>query len=422
MQRAKRIALLWLVGAACIFLLTTVAELRHWLMPWPIWAGLIKMASEAALVGGLADWFAVTALFRPIPSRYAIPHTNIIAQNKVSVASNLSLFLKEKFFNAQTVSQLIEKSQPAQGFARWLKQADNAQRLSQFMATTVAEVVRVLDDKPIQQMLLSGVKRALRKMDMSPLATGILKVLTRDGRHQDVLDQLLLKIAAVAKQPESQAFIAQKLHLYLKEEYHRLEKILPTSWLSEQGAEIASKAIASILNDIADDPVHPVREHFDLYLDDFIQKMDADPAMANKLNSLRDQLVENDKLHLYLAQIWQDTKTWLIEDVGAQGGQFSSKLGEAFQKLGQAIENDEALATAINGHAAEVGRKVAPEVADFLTGHIRDTIIAWDDKQMAEQIELNIGKDLQKVRINGTLVGGLIGAILFMLENLIRLI
>lgn len=380
------------------------------------------MASEAALVGGLADWFAVTALFRPIPSRYAIPHTNIIAHNKVSVASNLSLFLKEKFFNEQTVSQLIEKSQPAQGFARWLKQADNAQRLSQFMATTVAEVVRVLDDKPIQQMLLSGVKRALQKMDLSPIATGTLKVLTRDGRHQDVLDQLLLKIAAVAKQPESQAFIAQKLHMYLKEEYHRLEKILPTSWLSEQGAEIASKAIASILNDIASDPVHPVREHFDRYLDDFILKMDADPAMANKLNSLRDQLIENDKLHLYLAQIWQDTKTWLVDDVGAQGGQFSSKLGEAFQKLGHAIENDEALATAINGHAAEVGRKVTPEVADFLTGHIRDTIIAWDDKQMAEQIELNIGKDLQKVRINGTLVGGLIGAVLFMLENLIRLI
>ena len=415
LRRAKRIALLWLIGAACIFLLATIAEYRQWLTPWPTWAALIKMAAEAALVGGLADWFAVSALFRPIPARFPIPHTNIVANNKSAVANNLSQFVKDKFFNEEAITRLVNDAKPAQGMARWLRQPDNADRLSRFFSRSFAGVVNTLDDKPIQDMLVKGVKRAVGKIDFTPMAAGTLRVLTKEQRHQEVLDQLLVKIADIAQREESQAFIADKL------EYRRLEKILPTTWLSEQGADIASKALISILADIAEDREHPVRLSFDRQLNEFAQRMESDPAMAEKMASIKARLLENDALQDYLVQVWGDVKVWLIKDVAKPEGKFATRVSHALQEVGRSIENDSKLADAVNVHIYEAGRAMAPELADFLTEHIRKTILAWDDKQMAEQIELNIGKDLQKVRINGTLVGGLIGACLFLIERAISL-
>ena len=125
---------------------------------------------------------------------------------------------------------------------------------------------------------------------------------------------------------------------------------------------------------------------------------------------------------LYLFQVWGDVKRWLIDDVAATDGKFTSRVSHALQEAGKSVANDEQLANAIDVHIAEAARAMAPELADFLTDHIRKTILAWDDNQMAEQIELNIGKDLQKVRINGTLVGGLIGACLFLIEHAISLL
>ncbi|MBU3022522.1 DUF445 domain-containing protein [Aestuariibacter sp. A3R04] len=416
LARAKRIATAWLVGAALLFVFLTVTQAKQWLSPWPVWAGMLKMASEAALIGGLADWFAVTALFKPIPARWPIPHTNIVARNKKAVATNLSGFVKEKFFNDAAIDRLIRTSQPAQGVAKWLLVPRNSQRASQFITGMLGGVVNILDDKPVQKLLVTGVKRAFRKVDMAPVAAGTLRVLTGEQRHQDVLDQVLLKVAELAERPASEALIAEKLHEWLKLEYRRIELVLPTGWISEQGARIASKALVGMLLDIAHDKCHPIRKSFDTYLHNFIANMENDPDVEAKLVQLREQLLENEKLQHYLLMVWQDMRTWLVNDVAKKNGKLSGKIAHALEEVGRTVERDEALATAVNSHISDAARYSAPAMADFLTDHIRKTILAWDDEQMAEQIELNIGKDLQKVRINGTLVGGAIGAALFVVE------
>lgn len=242
-------------------------------------------------------------------------------------------------------------------------------------------------------------------------------MLTSEQRHQEVLDQILLKVADLAQRPESEAYIAGKLHGWLKLEYRRLEKVLPSEWISEKGAHIASKALVSLLSDIAHDKDHPVRESVDSYLHSFIARMENDPVMDAKLGELREKFLENEKLQHYLLTVWQDVKTWLLNDVTSENGKLKEKLAHALEETGRTIGSDATLAQAVNGHISGAARYVAPAMADFLTDHIRKTILAWDDKQMAEQIELNIGKDLQKVRINGTLVGGAIGAVLFVIEQ-----
>lgn len=146
LARAKRQALYCLLMAAALFIATTVIEYRHVAQAYNTWVGLVKMISEAALVGGLADWFAVTALFKPIPPRFPIPHTNIVAANKASIAANLSGFVKDKFFNSQAIARLVSESDPARTMARWLKSANNSQHAARVMGDSVGGALTMLSD------------------------------------------------------------------------------------------------------------------------------------------------------------------------------------------------------------------------------------------------------------------------------------
>ncbi|QJR79751.1 DUF445 family protein [Alteromonas pelagimontana] len=417
LQRAKRQALFWLCGAAAIFLVAIILQVRFPALGNPKLIEFIKMASEAALVGGLADWFAVTALFKPIPPKWPIPHTNIVASNKSAIANNLSEFVKDKFFHPQAIESLIKQSQPAQGIGRWLSKVENARRVSVYAGDFLVGIVNVIDDNPVHDMMINGLKRGIRKLDLAPIAAGTLAVFTKEKRHQEILDQLIGKLAELTAKQETQGFIAEKLSLWLKTEHRRLEKILPSAWLSEQGAQIAVQAIASIIQDIHEDPAHPVREAFDRYIEDYVERIQHDEAMTAKLNGIRENILNNDVLLRYLTQIWGDVKQWLITDMEKDNGKFVSHLSSAFSEIGQKLTGNGELANALNLHLAEAGRYMAPDLSDFLTRHIRNTIENWDEQDMALQIELNIGKDLQKVRINGTLVGGLIGALLYLIQQ-----
>lgn len=419
LARAKRTATLWLAGAGGVFFITLMMQHQSALLAQHSFLNLIRMASEAALVGGLADWFAVSALFRPVPRKFPIPHTNIVARNKHNVARNLSAFVKEKFFNAEAIEALIRESHPATGAARWLRSPDNARRLAKYIADTTRGFLHVMEDAPIQRMLARGVKRAFGKVDMGKVAAGILTVLTRSGRHQEVLDQLISKLAAMLSHPDTQVFIAQKLAMWMKTEHRRLEKLLPSGWLSEQGAAIAISAMASILKDIDEDPSHPVREAFNKQIQRYIEQIHTDPTYAARFNEAKWQLLSNDKLAEYLVAMWGDVRRWLESDLARPEGRVQSGLANTLVRLGKSVAEDEQLAQAIDTHIGEAGRYMAPELADFLTDHIRQTIENWDESDMANQIELNIGKDLQRVRINGTLVGGLIGAGIFVIESTI---
>ncbi|RDV24325.1 DUF445 domain-containing protein [Alteromonas aestuariivivens] len=402
----------WLIGAAMVFIGASIFK-HH---STGQWVELVKMASEAALVGGLADWFAVSALFRPIPPRFSIPHTNIVARNKVAIATELSEFVRDKFFNAEALEILIRQSQPAQGAGRWLRSSEHATKLAHYLADFLAGIIRVVDDKPIQRFLFESATASLRRIDMVPLAEGTLNVLTSDNRHQQVLDQLISQLAKMAEHPDTQVLIAHKLTDWLKEEHRRLEKLLPSGWLSEQGAQIAVRAIVSTLKDIDEDPQHPLRRAFDRYVQEYIERVRNEPELQQKLGVMREKLLENKALKRYFGKVWLDVRNWLLADLANRKGRFSSHMYQALVDLGEALHRDPKLAQAINDHLSEAARYLAPELSEFLTSHIRTTIENWDEREMAEQIELNIGKDLQKVRINGTLVGGTIGAILFFVE------
>ncbi|WP_018983863.1 DUF445 domain-containing protein [Salinimonas chungwhensis] len=416
LARAKRIALLWLLGAAVLFIIATVGEKIPALMPWSTLIGFIKMVSEAALIGGLADWFAVTALFKPIPPRYPIPHTNIVAANKHTIAQNLSEFVQEKFFHPEAIATLVRQSQPAQAVSKWLLYPGNAEKTARFAGDTVRGALTLVNDQKISDLFTTNLKKMLSRIDLSPLAGGTLEVLTREGRHQQLLDQLIAKAAALLQRPAAQQFITEKLHQWLKTEHRRLERFLPTAWLSEQGARVATQAIVSTIEDINADPDHPLRKRFDQYVAQLINDVENDPALADKLNSIRDRLLDNAVLHNYMSQILDDLRQRLDADLQATDSRLQSHMVTMLHDMAHTLATREEASHTVNNYITQAAAYVAPQVSEFLTRHIRTTIENWDEQEMAAQIELNIGKDLQKVRINGTLVGGLIGGILFLIE------
>ena len=416
LARAKRIALFWLLGAAALFIAATIAENATTLSDWQTLIGFIKMTSEAALIGGLADWFAVTALFKPIPPRYPIPHTNIVAANKHIIAQNLSEFVQEKFFHAQAITSLVEQSQPAQALGKWLEQPANARRTARIAADMTRGGLTLINDDTISRLFTTNLSKMLRRIDLSPLASGTLEVLTREGRHQQLLDQMIAKAAALLQRPAAQRFITGKLHTWLKTEHRRLEKILPSAWLSEQGARVATKAIISTIDDINEDPDHPLRKRFDAYVQQLIDDVKHDPQLALKLNSLRDSMLDNTVLHTYITHILDDLHARLEADLSRPDSRIQSHMATLLQDMAVTLKEKPEVSASINLYLTEAATYMGPQMSDFLTGHIKTTIENWDEQEMAEQIELNIGKDLQKVRINGTLVGGLIGGILYIIE------
>ncbi len=422
LARAKQQALWCLLIAAALFIATTVLE---YVFPYASWSSMnafFKMVSEAALVGGLADWFAVTALFKPIPARYPIAHTNIVAANKQRIAANLADFVKEKFFNPPAIKALVQQSHPAEHLSQWLQQPANAARSAKFISDAGAGALNMVSDATVQDVLTASAKKLLAKLDMRPFAGGTLRVLTKEGRHQQILDQLIAQAATLLERPASQAFMAEKLHQWLRTEYRRLEKILPTQWISEQGAQVATKAIVSTIADINADPQHPLRQSFDRYIQRLIHQIEHDEDTGRKLSQWQHAMLENQPLHEYMGHILKDVRVFLQQDLAKPDSRARHHIQTMLKDFGQAIAQRPELSRTINTAIENSAAYLGPQVSDFLTRHIKTTIENWDDQEMAEQIELNIGKDLQKVRINGTLVGGLIGGILFGLEWVIDVV
>jgi len=417
LARAKKQAASCLIIAAILFIITTLLEHSFSQASWLAYNAFFKMVSEAALVGGLADWFAVTALFKPIPPQYPIPHTNIVAANKSRIASNLAEFVKEKFFNPAAIGQLVRQSHPADNLAYWLKQPTNSERLAVFACDAGAGVLSMISDKSVQNVMTHNVRQILSKLDIRPLAGGTLRVLTKEGRHQELLDQVIDKAARLLQQPSTQEFMTAKLHQWLRTEYRRLEKFLPTQWLSEQGAQVATKAIVSTIADINEDPDHPLRRSFDRYVAQMIRRIEHDEHTGEKLQQWQRALLDNETLHDYMGQVLTDVRSYMQTDLAKPDSRLRHHLQTMLKEFGDTLADNKALNHTVNEAVINSAVYLGPQVSDFLTSHIRTTIENWDDREMAEQIELNIGKDLQKVRINGTIVGGLIGGILFFLER-----
>lgn len=408
--RAKRLPLLLLCGAALLFIATVLYPL--WFPP-NAWVGALKAISEAAMVGALADWFAVSALFRRVPIPLVGSHTAIIPRNKDRIADNLALFVQDKFLSTDSLLTLIRRHDPAQIIAHWLNQPENAARLSGYLLKIVRGFLDLADDTRIQAFMRRAIHKAIDKVDLSQSTAMVLESMTKNNRHQVLLDDAIRQLLQLVNKPGTHEFIAQQVMRWLRREHPIKEKMLPTEWVGEKSAELAANAVKSILTEIEHDGTHELRQGFNRAVQRLIDRLRDDPDMQLKAEAIKTYLKQDEALNRYISQLWGDLRSWLKADLDKDDSVLHSKVSAAAQWLGETLTQDTQLRASLNQHMEEAAMQAAPEFSAFLSRHISDTVKSWDAEDMSHQVELNIGKDLQRIRINGTVVGGVIGLILY---------
>ena len=415
LKRARRTPLLLLLAAAGVFVVTAF-------LPRGVWIDGVKAIAEAAMVGALADWFAVAALFRRVPLPLVARHTAIIPRNKHKIADNLAVFVQDKFLDVPSLVGLIRRHDPARSITLWLTEPANTARLGDYVVRLTGGLLDVADDARIQSFIRDALRDVLAKVDLSQSTGAMLDTLTRDGRHQELLDAAIDQVIALLREPPAREFIAARIVDWVRSEYPKMEKILPSAWLGEKGADAIASAANRMLEQIAENPAHELRERFDEAARKLIAKLKTDPAFLRQGEALKRYLVEGEAFSAYVKDMWGELRAWLKRDLQSDDSALHARVTAMGQWIGRELASDPALRQSLNDHLEDAARAMAPDFAQFLTRHISDTVKNWDSREMSRQIELNIGKDLQYIRINGTLVGGFIGLLLYASSQLLELL
>ena len=396
LDRMKRRATGMLVVAAVVFIITAFLERTY---PWVGW---IRAAAEAAMVGGLADWFAVTALFRH-PLGLPIPHTAIIPSRKDRVGRTLAAFVQRNFLSREVIGARLRSLDIAAGLARWVAQPANASLIARHAATGLARGAELLHDDDVQDVIDRTLVNRIHKTRVAPLLGNVLSLVTADDRHQELLDEAIKLIArAVSENKE-----------YIR---GRIEAESPWWVPTAVDDKIHEKIVAGIertLTEVRDDPHHPLRERFDAALRRFIDNLHNSPDVQSRAERLKEDFLDAAAVRKFSGALWTDVKGALLRYAEDPSAYKTTTIERGLNAFGEAVLADPALLEKLDGWITDVALHLVERYQDEVGSLISQTVAAWDPYATSHRIELAIGRDLQFIRINGTLVGGAVGLLLY---------
>jgi uncharacterized membrane-anchored protein YjiN (DUF445 family) len=403
--RNKTIATGLMIGAAILFV---VARSRKGHGAWE-W---VAAFAEAAMVGALADWFAVVALFRH-PLGVPIPHTAIIKNKKDAIAGNLADFIRDKFLATDTLIARMRGYDPAGHLAVYLMTKENAVGLAKGLTRVVADSLDFIDDERVQQLLRAALSNRIESLDLSTSAGAILDTLRKDNRHQLVLDDLLNRFAGWLATAEAQAKLATSIDNMCTKEYPLLSAFIPNREQFSKGAgEKVAGRINAFIQEVNADPAHEVRYRFDTAVTGFIARLKSDPELRGKVEAIKLEVVHNRSIADYAKNLGNDLKNWLTGDLKQPNSKVQEKIAAAVAGLGTTLARNRGLKDSLNEHLETLVLHYGDTLRTAIAGHISGTVQQWESDDYVSEIELSIGSDLQFIRMNGTLVGGVIGLLL----------
>lgn len=301
LRRVKLLALSLLLIAAAVFTTTLF-------LPPARWVQALKAISEAAMVGALADWFAVVALFRRVSLPFIARHTAIIPRNKTRIADNLGLFVQEKFLDTGSLVGLIEKHDPARMLGRWFSQPENARRVGQHLIQVMGGFLELTDDARIQGLLKRAVHKAIDKVDLTGTGALMLESMTKNQRHQQLLDAMIAQLVALLQKESSREFIARQIIRWLEREHPLKARLLPREWLGEHSADLVADAVNTLLDDVSHDSHHQLRHAFDSAVRKLIDNLQHSPEMAERAESIKLWLKNDEAFNRYIGELWADLR------------------------------------------------------------------------------------------------------------------
>jgi uncharacterized membrane-anchored protein YjiN (DUF445 family) len=392
-----------LILMAAVFLATRQFEHVH-----PA-VGYLKAFAEAAMVGGLADWFAVTALFRH-PLGLPIPHTAIIPRNKDRIGEALANFLRENFLIAPVVARRMRNIDLAGAAGRFLQAPQGEEtRIRRGASRLIADLFESLDDERLGGLVKSSIANRVRKMEVSPLLGHALASAINEDRHVPMLEAAIRWTARALDANEG--LIREMVH-------KRANWVLKLASLDTKLADAIVDGLRKLTADMHTDPAHPVRIKIEQALADLANDLQTKPETRERVEAMKVELLDNKSVSLWLDTLWQKGREAMIKAARNPDAAMAGKLGEVLQSMGQSLEKDARMKRAINQFARRAVSGMAASYGGSIVKLVSETIRGWDAQTITNRLEAAVGRDLQYIRINGTLVGGLVGLILHALDSI----
>jgi len=412
LARMKWLASGLLVLAGAIYVVARAFEAEH---PWLFY---VSVTAEASMVGAIADWFAVTALFHhPLGLRF-IPHTAIIPRNKQRIAAGLSHFIETNFLTSAAVLQRIRDFQPARTLYAWLLRAENAEAVATYVTRLSAYLLGAMDDERVRRYLQQTIARRLKSADIAGAAAELLDVLTENKRHHELLDAALAALDELLSRAETQAYLAGEV-----------AKSAPLlKWLSDlfqlklderAALKIVEVAVQKI-KEVRNTESHALRERFDAYAAGFVRRLKNDEALRERVHRLRDEALASPALAAYAGGVWDELRAWLAAEHDRRPASLHQRVTGTLESLGRTLRADREIQAWLDEQILEGAALIVEEHRAKIGRFIEDQIMGWQEHKLVGELERHIGPDLQYIRINGTLVGGLAGLLIAVLTQLVR--
>lgn len=390
-----------LLAAGVVYVLATALLAQH--VAW----GYVAAFAEAAMVGALADWFAVVALFRR-PLGLPIPHTAVIPNRKDRIGQALAGFLGTHFLATDLVLARLRELDAAGRLARWLARPEQAARVARQLGDAGAWAVQALDDARVHRFVTELARRGLHQVDVALLSGQLLQALTLERRHQELLDGVLAQLARLLGDEAVQESISETIARELR--------ALRLLRLDQVAARLATRKviviIARMLIEMAEDPQHHLRLRFDATVARWAERLQVDDAVRQRAERLRDALLAHPALARYVHQLWSELLAWLQADLGQEESWLRERLAAALQALGERMADDAELRAWIDGELQAALPGLIERHRGAVLDYVEARVQAWDAHELSRELERQVGRDLQFIRINGTLVGGLVGLLI----------
>lgn len=399
----KRLATALLAAMAGIDIVSRMFEPRY-----PV-LGFVRASAEAAMVGGIADWFAVTALFRH-PLHLPLPHTAIIPRNKDRIGENLAKFVETNFLAPEIIASKLERVDFAIQAANWLAVPERGRQIAQWTLGFLPSLLAAIDDDDVRRFIHDNVAQRVRDIDTPLVVSTIAETLLEDNRHQAVVTELLEQLGRLFE--EHKPLIRQRVRDSTAWIWKKLS-------IDEKVSDNLIAVVDDTLKELSENPDHAWRAGFDEAIRHFVAQLRTSPDYLAKWEALKHRFVEHPALKAYLATIWRDIKTSIEQDAAAPRSYIKTRIEDAIAGIAKGLLEDAAMREKLNAWLRETMLVVVAGQRHAIARLISETVHHWDAATVTQKIELEVGRDLQFVRINGTVIGGIVGLLLHAIDVLL---
>ncbi|MDH3647390.1 MAG: DUF445 domain-containing protein [Gammaproteobacteria bacterium] len=407
-DQSRRLRRMKLVATGLLVLMAIVFVVAHlYILRWPV-LGYVRAFAEASMVGALADWFAVTALFKH-PLGIPIPHTAIIPRQKDRLGESLANFVRQNFLIPTALQPRLENTDFSRSISTWLSQTQNADKVASDIAGILRWLLGTVDSETLRDLVRRNLQHTLRDVTVTPLVGRVLDLLVNADHHQQLMD------AAVS---------AARQHLTENRFAIRLKISTESPWwvpdfVDEEIYDKIVNEIEGMLDRIGTDESHAARIQFNLAAREVIESLKSDPDMISRGESLKDELLDHPVVQQYLADVWTHIAAYLREQSAQTDSELTQRISHALARVGETFRDDAKLNNELNRWVRDAIGYLVAQYRAGIASVISETVQAWDPSATSKRVELYVGRDLQFIRINGTLVGGFAGLAIYSLVKLL---